>query len=86
MFLAQTGIFRGGVWSILADTGIFARVILLILFVFSVASWAVMIERWFLFRRARRHTRDFTSSFGQAQSAATTGTTASHVSAASMPM
>jgi biopolymer transport protein TolQ len=57
--LLQEGVPRGDVWSIVTSTGAFARGILVILLGFSVVSWAIMLERWFTFRRFREHARRF---------------------------
>lgn len=48
-----------GLWSILADTGPFARAILVILLIFSIVSWAIMVERARFFRRLRRDAERF---------------------------
>ena len=40
-----------------------SRVVLLILALFSVASWAVILYKWWMFRQAERHTAQFLDVF-----------------------
>jgi biopolymer transport protein TolQ len=55
-------------WSLLRQAGPAARVILLILAVFSVLSWAVMWDRWRVVRGAERETDRYLELFRSAQS------------------
>lgn len=52
-----------GVMSIILASGWFARVILLILLGFSIASVAIIFDRWRYFRAADRHMRGFRQLF-----------------------
>jgi biopolymer transport protein TolQ len=49
----------GGVLDLVLSAGPVAKVVLAILLVFSVVSWALIVEKWWHFRRVRRHTVDF---------------------------
>jgi biopolymer transport protein TolQ len=49
--------------SILASSGAFAKIILLVLFLVSVVSWAVIIRKFLSFRRAGAETRRFRRMF-----------------------
>ena len=51
------------VWSLVLDAGPMAKVVLLVLLCFSVASWGIMAERWRRFRRAEDETRRFLGRF-----------------------
>lgn len=59
MHTLQAGLAQPGLGSIFADAGLFARFILLVLSLFSVVSWAIMVERWLALGRARRDIRRF---------------------------
>ncbi len=50
--------------------GLFAQVILVLLFLASVVTWAIIIRKWRTIARARRETRQFLGLFSQAQSLA----------------
>jgi biopolymer transport protein TolQ len=49
--------------DLLANTSTASRVVLLILAVFSVASWAVILYKWWTLRKAERHTAQFLDIF-----------------------
>lgn len=49
--------------DLLANTSTASRVVLLILAVFSVASWAVILYKWWTLRKAERHTAQFLDVF-----------------------
>jgi len=52
-------LYQTEVWQLLANTGPVPRVILLILLVFSVLSWAVILHKYRSFGRARRESQEF---------------------------
>ncbi len=54
----------GGFLAPFLSAGLFAQVILLILFFASIFSWAVIIRKHRMLRRARRQTREFLNLFG----------------------
>lgn len=51
------------IWPLVENTGLVARVVLLILLIFSVLSWAIIIQKSRSFNRARRESRDFLNIF-----------------------
>lgn len=55
-----------GILSLLAETGPFARAILVILVLFSVASWAVILSKGLLLRKIRRESETFWRIFRKA--------------------
>lgn len=56
-----------GVLRLVANSGLLAQVVLLILAVFSVVSWAVIIDRWLLFRKADTQSDKFLETFRASQ-------------------
>jgi biopolymer transport protein TolQ len=61
--LAQLILVQGEVWQMLADTGLVARAVLLILLFFSVLSWAIIFRKHQSYKAARRASRDFLKVF-----------------------
>lgn len=57
----------GDVVDLVAETGTVAKVVLLILLAFSVLSWAVILSKWGLLRRARVQSGRFVRAFRKAQ-------------------
>jgi biopolymer transport protein TolQ len=55
--------FSGDIISLVLQSGPMAKFVLFILLVFSVASWAIMVEKHFLIRKARRQSREFLTVF-----------------------
>jgi len=53
------------VWSLVLDSGPMAKVVLLVLAVFSIVSWGIAAERFLRFRRAEQQTRTFLARFHQ---------------------
>jgi biopolymer transport protein TolQ len=53
----------GSVWTMIAEAGFFAQLILIILFVFSVTSWAIIFMKWKLFRVVVTDGAQFRASF-----------------------
>ena len=64
---ALTVIVQGEVWQLLAQTGLVARIVLLILLVFSVFSWAIIFQKHRTFKAARRDSREFLKIFRQSK-------------------
>ena len=56
-----------GFFSLIAGSGIVAKIVLVILLVFSVISWAVILERWKLFSSAHKQSTQFQKSFEDLQ-------------------
>jgi biopolymer transport protein TolQ len=53
--------------SLIQNTGFVAQLVLLILLVFSVLSWAIILSKWGAFRRARVQSSRFVRAFRKAQ-------------------
>jgi biopolymer transport protein TolQ len=51
------------VWHLVLDAGPMAKLVLVVLLGFSVASWGIMAERWRRFRRAEDESRRFLGRF-----------------------
>ena len=49
--------------SLLSSTGVFARIVLLVLLVFSVVSWAVIISKGLLLRKVGHESKLFWRAF-----------------------
>ena len=59
---------RGDIIDLIMRTTLFAKIILVILFAFSVACWAIILERWWAFRKAERLSTAFLENFRRAGS------------------
>jgi biopolymer transport protein TolQ len=60
-------LFLGGeVVTLIRQTGPVAKIVLLLLLIFSVVSWAIILAKWALFRRARLHSGRFLRAFRKA--------------------
>lgn len=64
---ALTVIIQGEIWQLLANTGLVARIVLFLLLVFSVLSWAIIFHKHRRFRAARRDSREFLKIFRQSK-------------------
>ncbi len=53
--------------NLVLQSGILAKIVLLILLLFSLASWGVMLDKWFLFRRTMNSSTKFLSLFKNAE-------------------
>ena len=56
------------VGQLIANTGIVARIVLVLLLSFSVLSWAIIFKKYQNFSAARRESRDSCESFAAARS------------------
>jgi biopolymer transport protein TolQ len=65
LFLAA--LVGGEIVDLVGETGPVAKVVLLILLVFSVISWAIILSKWSLIRRARVQSGRFLRAFRKAQ-------------------
>jgi len=52
--LAAPGQFRGDIGAMVIDSDPIVKIVLLCLLVFSVVSWALIIQKWIVFKRARK--------------------------------
>jgi len=57
----------GEIVDLVAETGAVAKVVLLLLLLFSVVSWAIILSKWSLLRRARVQSGRFVRAFRKAQ-------------------
>lgn len=60
-------IIQGEVWQLLANTGLVARIVLGLLLIFSVFSWAIIFHKHWRFKAARRASREFLKIFRQSK-------------------
>jgi len=56
-----------GILEILWNAGPVAKVVLGILLIFSIVSWALIVDKWWQFRRVRRQTLGFVKVFREAR-------------------
>jgi biopolymer transport protein TolQ len=61
--LAQATAFSGGVGSLIAQSGVVARVVLVILLIFSLISWAIIIYKGLVLHRAYTQSQTFLQIF-----------------------
>jgi biopolymer transport protein TolQ len=59
--------YQGEVWQLLTNTGLVARIVLLILLAFSILSWAIIFQKYRAFRAARRESEEFLKVFRQSK-------------------
>lgn len=59
------GFLGGNVWTMIADSGFFAQLILVVLITFSVVSWAVIIMKWKSFRQVVADGSQFRAQFSR---------------------
>src|SRR6266496_2238423 len=61
-------VFVGGeIVDMISNTGAVAKLVLLVLLVFSLISWAIILTKWSLLRRARAQSGRFVRAFRKAQ-------------------
>ena len=58
---------QGELWQLYENTGIVARIVLLILFAFSIFSWAIIFHKFRRFKAARRESQEFLKAFRQSK-------------------
>jgi len=70
MYFSQflTAFVGGEIVELVGETGAVAKVVLLVLLVFSVISWAIILAKWSLLQRARVQSGRFLRSFRKAHS------------------
>src|SRR5579862_660064 len=67
-FFCGIGLFIGGdIVDLVASTGAVAKFVLLTLLAFSLISWAIILTKWSLLRRARLQSGRFLRAFRRAQ-------------------
>ncbi len=65
---APPGPFKGTVYQMITDMGTFAQMVLLILLVLSVISWAITLHKIFLYRKTTSETNRFLAIFRKRRS------------------
>jgi biopolymer transport protein TolQ len=58
---------QGELWHLIAQTGLVARIVLIILFGFSVFSWSIIFKKYKSFNFARRESHEFLRVFRQSK-------------------
>src|SRR5580698_8236252 len=66
-FPLLTVVVGGEIVDLVSATGPVAKVVLLLLLVFSLISWAIILSKWSLLRRARVQSGRFVRAFRKAQ-------------------
>ena len=66
-YLLPAVVIGGEIVDLVNETGPDAKVVLLILLIFSVVSWAIILSKWSLLRRARMRSGRFVRAFRKAQ-------------------
>ena len=59
--------YQGEIWQLLTNTGLVARIVLLLLLGFSVLSWAIIFKKVGTFRTARKESLEFLKVFRQSK-------------------
>jgi|WetSurMetagenome_2_1015567.scaffolds.fasta_scaffold167689_2 biopolymer transport protein TolQ len=57
------GLFSGGVWQIVGETGLFGQIILITLLFFSLVSWGIIINKYRLFKKVELQNTIFMNAF-----------------------
>jgi len=57
------GLFSGGVWQIVGETGLFGQIILITLLFFSLVSWGIIINKYRLFKKVEQQNTIFINIF-----------------------
>jgi biopolymer transport protein TolQ len=60
-------VIQGEIWQLFANTGLVARIVLGLLLIFSVFSWAIIFHKQRSFKAARRDSREFLKIFRQSK-------------------
>jgi biopolymer transport protein ExbB/TolQ len=66
------GGLEGNVWSLVAQSGGMAKSVLFVLFVFSVVSWAIILQKAVRFQRMAKASRRFWFDFSERDLSAAT--------------
>jgi biopolymer transport protein TolQ len=60
-------LYQGETWQLLVNTGLVARIVLVLLVLFSIFSWAIIFRKYRSFKAARRDSREFLKIFRQSK-------------------
>jgi biopolymer transport protein TolQ len=66
-YLLPAVVIGGEIVDLVNETGPVAKIVLLILLIFSIVSWAIILSKWSLLRRARMRSGRFVRAFRKAQ-------------------
>lgn len=77
--------FQGDIWQYLSNTGLVARLVLLILLFFSVLSWAIIFHKSRVFKRAVRESGEFLQIFRQSKKLSEIRSSCSTLSGSPLP-
>jgi biopolymer transport protein TolQ len=66
-YLVLASAIGGEISGLIETSGLVAKTVLVILLVFSVASWAIIFSKWGLFRRARMQSNRFMRMFRKSE-------------------
>jgi biopolymer transport protein TolQ len=69
--VSPTDALHTGVFELVLSAGPVAKIVLTILLFFSVVSWALIVEKWWQFRRVRRQTLAFLKLYRESRRSAT---------------
>src|ERR1035438_8261069 len=67
LYLLPAAVMGGEILDLVNETGPVAKVVLVLLLVFSLVSWAIILAKWSLLRRARSRSGRFIRAFRKAQ-------------------
>src|SRR5437762_13838865 len=79
VFLLLTIVVGGEIVDLVGQTGVVAKFVLLLLLAFSLVSWAIILSKWSLLRRARVQSGRFVRAFREAQRVQDVGAVAEQV-------
>ena len=65
---AATSQFRGDIGAMIVDSDPVVKLVLLVLFLFSIFSWGIIIQKWFGLSRARKRAQSILESVGESGS------------------
>jgi biopolymer transport protein TolQ len=67
LYLLPSVVVGGEILDLLGETGPVAKIVLLLLLLFSLISWAIILAKWSVLRRARVQSGRFVRAFRKAQ-------------------
>jgi biopolymer transport protein TolQ len=67
LYFLLAAVVGGEIIDLVGETGPVAKVVLLILLIFSLVSWAIILSKWSVLRRARVQSGRFVRAFRKAQ-------------------
>ncbi len=65
---AATSQFRGDIGAMIVDSDPVVKLVLLVLFLFSIFSWAIIVQKWFRLSSARKRGQKVLDSLGESGS------------------